>query len=247
MRTEYNDRDKKRCLISAGITFGVCGIGVVLLLVLGLRYPDPPPPELGVELDAGQFSDVGTDYEHAPEGGEDVSSENSVSDNELSEVTQQAEDVPLHSKPSKAKKPKTKQPVVKPDVKPSEPQIDQNALFPNGKVMQVTGGSAGVGNGSGTGSGGDGKGSGTSFSLDGRGSKTLSKPKASTSDVGNIVVEIKVDPEGNVVSAKAGVRGTTLWDTNLFRLCEQAAKRSKFTAKPDAPELQKGTITYIFR
>ena len=60
--------------------------------------------------------------------------------------------------------------------------------------------------------------------------------------------DVVKDQEGNVVSAKAGARGTTLWeDKNLWRLCEQAAKDSKFTAKPDAPELDPGTITYIFR
>ena len=90
-------------------------------------------------------------------------------------------------------------------------------------------------------------GSETSFSLAGRGAKSLGKPSSSNGKAGNVVVEIKVDKDGNVIEAKAGQRGTTLWDSNLWRLCEQAAKKCKFTASPDKTEVQKGTITYIFR
>ncbi len=244
---DFKDKDTKRKLISGGITIAVHVVAVVFLLLLGLRYPDPPPPELGVEMDLGMFSDVGLDTEHAAEGGEDVSSENSVSEDDNSAVTQDVEDVPLVSKKTKPNPDKKKQPAPTETKEDNEPKIDQNALFSKGRVKKGTGGSAGVGEGKGTGSGGDGKGSGTSFSLAGRGSKELGRPSSSTSEVGNVVVEIKVDQQGNVVSAKGGVRGTTLWDTNLWRLCEQAAKRSKFTANPDAPEVQKGTITYIFR
>ena len=120
-------------------------------------------------------------------------------------------------------------------------------MFKGGRFNKGSGGDAGVGKGDGKGSGGDGAGSGTSFSLAGRGAKSLGKPSSSTEKVGNVVVEIKVDKDGNVIEAKGGQRGTTLWDSNLWRLCEQAARKSKFTANPDAPEVQKGTITYIFR
>lgn len=244
---DFKDKDTKRKLISGGITVAVHGIVVVFLLLMGLRYPDPPPPEQGVEMDLGMFSDVGLDTEHAAEGGEDVSSENSVSDDDNSAVTQDAEDVPLVSKKTKPNPDKKKKQAPTETKESNEPKIDQNALFSKGKVKKGSGGSAGVGEGTGSGSGGDGGGSGTSFSLAGRGAKELGKPSSTASKVGNVVVEIKVDQEGNVIAAKAGVRGTTLWDTNMFRLCEQAARKSQFTANPDAPEVQKGTITYIFR
>lgn len=234
-------------LIGLIVSIVAHGLLVLCLLLMGLRYPDPPPPELGVEMDMGEFSDVGTDLEHAAEGGEDLSSESSYANDDNSELTQQSEDVPLTSKktPSPTKNKKKPKDNVKPQS--DETKVDQNALFTKGRVKKGSGGSTGVGEGSGKGSGGEGGGSGTSFSLEGRGSKSLPLPTATSTENGNIVVEIKVDQEGNVVSAKAGVRGTTLWDTNLWRRCEQAAKKSKFTAKPDAPELQKGKITYIFR
>ena len=234
-------------LIGLIVSIVAHGLLILCLLLMGLRYPDPPPPELGVEMDMGEFSDVGTDSEHAAEGGEDLSSESSYANDDNNELTQQNEDVPLVSKktPSPTKNKKKPKDNVKPQSE--ETKIDQNALFTKGKVKKGSGGSTGVGEGSGKGSGGEGGGSGISFSLAGRGSKSLPGPTATSPENGNIVVEIRVDQEGNVVFAKAGVRGTTLWDTNLWRRCEQAAKKSKFTAKPDAPELQPGKITYIFR
>ena len=234
-------------LIGLIVSIVAHGLLILCLLLMGLRYPDPPPPELGVEMDMGEFSDVGTDSEHAAEGGEDLSSESSYANDDNNELTQQSEDVPLVSKktPSPTKNKKKPKDNVKPQSE--ETKIDQNALFTKGRVKKGSGGSTGVGEGSGKGSGGEGGGSGISFSLAGRGKKSLPEPTATSSENGSIVVEIRVDQEGNVVFAKAVWKGTTLTDTNLWRRCEQAAKKSKFTAKPDAPELQKGTITYIFR
>ena len=234
-------------LIGLIVSIVAHGLLILCLLLMGLRYPDPPPPELGVEMDMGEFSDVGTDSEHAAEGGEDLSSESSYANDDNNELTQQSEDVPLVSKktPSPTKNKKKPKDNVKPQSE--ETKIDQNALFTKGRVKKGSGGSMGVGEGSGKGSGGEGGGSGISFSLAGRGSKSLPGPTATSPENGNIVVEIRVDQEGNVVFAKAVWKGTTLTDTNLWRRCEQAAKKSKFTAKPDAPELQPGKITYIFR
>lgn len=234
-------------LIGLIVSIVAHGLLILCLLLMGLRYPDPPPPELGVEMDMGEFSDVGTDSEHAAEGGEDLSSETSYANDDNNELTQQSEDVPLVSKktPSPTKNKKKPKDNVKPQSE--ETKIDQNALFTKGRVKKGSGGSTGVGEGSGKGSGGEGGGSGVAFSLAGRGSKSLPEPNATSSENGSIVVEIRVDQEGNVVFAKAVWKGTTLTDTNLWRRCEQAAKKSKFTAKPDAPELDPGTITYIFR
>lgn len=234
-------------LIGLIVSIVAHGLLILCLLLMGLRYPDPPPPELGVEMDMGEFSDVGTDSEHAAEGGEDLSSESSYANDDNNELTQQSEDVPLVSK--KAPSPTKNKKKPKDNVKPQseETKIDQNALFTKGRVKKGSGGSTGVGEGSGKGSGGEGGGNGIAFSLAGRGSNELHKPTATSPANGSIVVEIRVDQEGNVVFAKAVWKGTTLTDKNLWRLCEQAAKDSKFTAKPDAPELQPGKITYIFR
>lgn len=243
----FKDKETQRKLIGIGVSIAVHGLAIALLLILGLRYPDPPPPELGVEMDLGEFSDIGADIEHVAEGGEDISESSELADENSGEVTQDTEDVPLESKKTESKKDKPKQRTEKEKPKDKEPEINQNALFTKGKVKKGSGGAAGEGKGDGKGSGGDGAGSGTSFSLAGRGAKSLGKPSSTSKETGNVVVEIRVNQDGDVVFAKAGQRGTTLWDTNLWRLCEQAARKSKFTANPDAPEVQKGTITYKFQ
>ena len=110
-------------------------------------------------------------------------------------------------------------------------------------------GSGGQGSGSGGGSGsgsGSGSGGGTSFSLGGRGSISLPKPAYTSEKSGRVVVDITVDQEGRVVKVRAGARGTTVQDAELFRQAESAARKARFKPDPDAPDAQVGTITYNF-
>ena len=91
-----------------------------------------------------------------------------------------------------------------------------------------------------------GVGDGVGYDLGGRGKKHLPKPAYDSEEQGKVVVEIKVDRNGKVVSAIAGARGTTISDLRLRKLAEEAALRSVFASDPNAPERQKGTITYNF-
>lgn len=240
------DTDRKRMLVSIGSTVAFHGLVLAMLLLMGLRYPDPPPAELGVEMAEESLSDIGLDTEHAAEGGEDVSNQRIVSDESDETITQDVEDVPLASMKNErlVNKNKTKQNNVKQEEQTQD--IDPNALFPKGKVKKDSGSNQGIGNGSGQGAGGDGKGSGVSFNLEGRGSKELAKPASSTSEKGTIVVDIYVNQEGTVVRAKVNANGTMILDANMYQQCEEAAKKSKFAADPKAPEIQWGTITYKF-
>ena len=52
---------------------------------------------------------------------------------------------------------------------------------------------------------------------------------------------------GNVTDAMAGVPGTTINDTKLWKAAEKAALGSKFNASSTAPIKQTGTITYFFK
>lgn len=234
------DEQNKRRLISAGVTLLVSLAVLSLLFVFSLPYPDPPPPEYGVEMNAEELSDIGNDIDNASEGGEDVS--NNVASNNIEEniVNQDTEDAPISSKRNETVTPK------KEEQKPAEPTINQNALFSKGKVKQGSGGSQGISEGNGSGAGGNGDGKGVSFNLGGRGAKELVPPSSSTASPGKIVVEIFVDKEGNVVRAKAGGKGSTISNRNLEIKCEQAARKCKFARDPNAPEEQKGTITYRF-
>ena len=91
-----------------------------------------------------------------------------------------------------------------------------------------------------------GLGNGISFSLSGRNAKHLPKPDYRSEDQGKVVVTIYVDKYGNVKRAEAGAKGTTVTDLRLRKLAQQAALRAKFSQNPEAPEIQKGTITYNF-
>lgn len=108
----------------------------------------------------------------------------------------------------------------------------------------------GGGNGDAPGSGNDGPGGegkgGPRFSLTNRKANSLPIPRAAFQEEGKVVVEITVDKNGNVVKAKPGVKGSTTSNPNLLDIARRAAMSAKFNPSADAPEEQKGTITYNF-
>jgi outer membrane biosynthesis protein TonB len=94
--------------------------------------------------------------------------------------------------------------------------------------------------------GGSSGGDGVSFSLAGRSHRSLPKPPEIHKTEGKIVVEVTVDQNGNVVSARAGVKGSTLSDEALLKVTREAALKATFDVNKNAPALQQGTITYFF-
>jgi TonB family protein len=84
------------------------------------------------------------------------------------------------------------------------------------------------------------------FNLGGRslGAGGLPRPDYSAQEEGFIVVEILVDPHGNVISALAG-KGTTINSKAMRNSAEEAAKRAKFNSIAGNNN-QQGTITYKY-
>ena len=96
---------------------------------------------------------------------------------------------------------------------------------------------------------GDGSGTGTegiSFDLAGRQARSLPKPSYDIQSEGIVVVEVTVDRNGNVTQAVPGVKGSTTLEEYFLRVAREAAMATKFDRKPNAPVIQKGTITYHF-
>jgi hypothetical protein len=62
---------------------------------------------------------------------------------------------------------------------------------------------------------------------------------------GVVTVDVEVNREGNVVSARARTT-PMLRDENIFLYSEVAAQRTVFNSDPNAPVIQKGTIRYTF-
>ena len=85
-----------------------------------------------------------------------------------------------------------------------------------------------------------------SYDLGGRGVGRggLVKPSYTANDYGTVVVDIIVDPQGNVLEANLG-RGTNTPSTALKNEALRAARRTKFNPVTK-PGNQKGTITYKF-
>jgi TonB family protein len=94
--------------------------------------------------------------------------------------------------------------------------------------------------------GGSTGGNGISFNLSGRSHRSLPKPQKIHKSEGYVVVEVTVDQNGNVTSARAGVKGTTISDENVWKVAKDAALKAKFNVDRNAPALQKGTIKYYF-
>ena len=76
---------------------------------------------------------------------------------------------------------------------------------------------------------------------------TLPRPSYGVQASGKVVVDIWVDNYGNVQKAVAGVEGTTVSDKTLWQAARKAALGAHFNMSADAPAMQKGTITYIFK
>lgn len=170
-------------------------------------------------------------------------------------VTQNTEDAPEVSndkKPSETVK--AQQEVTKTTPKPAV--VNQNALY-KGKTNNGTG--EGDGNGATPGNQGKPTGSTLADNYDGTGSgnggtgisqrsfvNSPVKPDGKR-QVGKVVVDYRVDKNGNVIYAKAGGRGTTITDYDLLQKCEDSLKGAKLNASDTAPDMQQGKVTFIFK
>ena len=76
---------------------------------------------------------------------------------------------------------------------------------------------------------------------------TLPRPSYSVQKEGRVVVDIWVDNYGTVQKAVAGAEGTTVTDSDMWNAARKAAMKASFNMSADAPAMQKGTITYIFK
>lgn len=75
----------------------------------------------------------------------------------------------------------------------------------------------------------------------------LPKPAYTGQETGIVVVRVWVDQYGSVQKAEAGAEGTTLSDKKIWTAARNAAMESHFSPSGDAPALQEGTITYVFK
>lgn len=75
----------------------------------------------------------------------------------------------------------------------------------------------------------------------------LPVPSYTIQDAGKVVVKITVDRQGKVTSAIPGYTGTSVTSRTLWNAAKEAALKARFNVSSTAPEIQEGTITYIFK
>ncbi|PKP17006.1 MAG: hypothetical protein CVU05_16290 [Bacteroidetes bacterium HGW-Bacteroidetes-21] len=238
-----------------GITATILFHGLFLLLILffGFKVPDPPATDDGILINFGN-SETGFG-DTSPEGVKETAVTNPTNpDDEI--LTQNIEESVFIQKETNKTNPKMVDPKIenKETQENKVQQVNQNALFPGNNSSQ----GEGITEGNGDQGGPDGNPNsniynshgqgvtGNSWSLSGRSNKALPKPKYTGNEQGKVVVEIFVDRAGNVVKANTGYKGTTTSNQMLRQAAFDAAMNAKFDIKPDAPEVQRGVITYIF-
>lgn len=247
-----NKKEKKDKGIAIVGTIVVHALVVLVLFLMAFRTPLPLPGEEGVEVDLGMMNQgMGNIQPEKPAIPQAAQPQQKQEKSEEKNLTQNDEEAPAIEKP-KPQKPKDEKPVEQP-----QPTVNQKALFKGSDTPQA-GGSEGI-----TGQPGDqgkpnglagikqyegngGKGNGPGYSLGGRGAKSLHRPSDDFSEEGSIVVDIWVNRAGKVVRAEIATKGTTLINAAMREKAKQAALLSVFVSDPDAPEEQKGSITYNF-
>ncbi|MGQ9846350.1 MAG: cell envelope integrity protein TolA [Bacteroidales bacterium] len=235
------------------ITLLFHGIVIVLLFLLGLHTPLPLPGEKGILVNFGTTDDGSGNIE--PNQQIQQMQSNSQN-NEESNMSQDFEEA-ITVKTNQNKKNKLTEPVNNTNqAQENTPTINQDALFPGNQNSNSN--SEGEGNGTGNQGNAEGDpnalshhgsldGGGNSYNLVGRGLKGgLPRPIYPGNEQGKVVVEIFVDRYGSVVKANAGIKGSTILSKPYLDAAYNAALKAKFDPKPDAPELQRGTITYKF-
>lgn len=80
------------------------------------------------------------------------------------------------------------------------------------------------------------------WTLQGRNCKHIPKPSEDFNQTGRVVVNIIVDPAGNVTSASVG-DGSNISDRETIRLALESAKNAKFS---EGETSQRGSIIYVF-
>lgn len=248
-------RQETRSIISGGVLAAVAnGVLVTGLCIGGFTYLDPPPPEkeqILIEFDQVELK--------KPKQKRDGSKPRSEIPSKEINLVQQSEAQNLGTKTNQAQEATVGD---KGDVEVPEPprkkEINRRALFSAAdnksqkdtiaaqtarKVSDALKAGHALGNTKTGETSGEPKANLKGRTLNG----TLPRPSYTVQAEGTVVVDIWVDNYGNVQKAVAGGEGTTVSNKDLWLAARKAALGAHFNMSADAPAMQKGTITYIFK
>lgn len=263
------DINKRKAFIIALVIYGTLA---VIFFYVGLKYPDPPLEEGGVEI---AMADWG--FEDAGYG--------SAEPNEQI-VTASAQDRPddsnsddLSEKPNEDMVTESTSEVSVPDPLANENQnessdepLAENAesdsavvetqelnealknvlgLWDNAETSTSEGSVADASGNEGTATGkpegiGTFGGNGSSYELGGRSMMAGPKVGEKPNEEGIVVLNIWVDRNGKVIRTAQNLRESNTTSQHLFNLAKNAALKAKFNTASDAPPEQRGKMTFIF-
>ena len=247
-----DNKEKKDKGIAAVGTIVVHALIMLILFLIIMPTVDLQGEE-GVEVDLGMMDQgMGNIQPEKPAIPMASQPEQKPSQSKEEIATQDNDEAPALEKPKTTKPKQDPKPVEQP-----KPTANPRAMYQGSNNPQA-GGSEGI-----TGQPGDqgkpnglagvrqydgngGQGNGTGYDLGGRGAKSLHRPNDDFSEEGIVVVEIWVNPAGKVTRAEIKQKGTTIINAEMRQKAIQAALRSTFAADPNAPDEQRGTITYTF-
>lgn len=148
--------------------------------------------------------------------------------------------------------------VIEEPVEDPKPVVNQRALYKGSSKTSTDGTNQGIKEGVGDMGkpqgykesdkydGRGGKGNGPSYGLGGRGHLLLDVPPENFKEPGDVKITIYVNREGEVIDAKIDYSGTNILDQQQRQQAIDAALNSKFERDPNAPERDRGWITYKF-
>ena len=254
MKQYLREREREaKVSTTTGIVLTVAVHLVVLFscAFTGLKYIYPPPQEQTFLID---FEEERPDPVRRQRQGRQPQAED-VDKTKPVELIQRSESPVKSDRPNKTAE-------AKPDdfgdveVPAPKEEINQNALFPGMSKKDSSLAPHGSTDPSNEFKAGHPKGNTSTGKTDGvpnahlKGRNVLGallRPDYSVQDEGKVVVDIWVDNYGNVTKAIAGGQGTTVSNQALWAAARAAAMKAHFNQSADAPALQQGTITYIFK
>lgn len=239
------ENNRRHRAIAAAATLLFHALLIAALVAGVLRYssehdqPEWPPADSSEILFGGEFVMVGDQGAAEAEAAAETADVSDVSDvTNVTDVAAPSGDIKVPKALKVSKDPKAEKAEAEKAEKAEKAEaIKDRVSFGKGK------GKAGQPDGNSA----DGAVSGIAASGLGN-RKAVSLPSPEKGPMGKIVVKITVDRNGNVTSAAylSGVAPANA-SASARRSCVEAARRSRFSADPDAPASQTGTITYTYK
>ena len=246
-----NSKNKQNAIIGT-ILFHI--LLLLCFIYMGLTYQIPPPPEEGITINFG-YQDFGSGSEQPEPIVEEEITPQKLNNRFVEEITtQDIEEIPISKSKDQINK---SEEIKKAEDKKPDPVVNIKALYTgkkqNNSISQGIGeeqGDQGIKDGNQNSNTYNGVSNGTNgiaYQLGDRTIAEITKPIYDSQQQGKVVVTIRVNRNGNVISASPGAKGSTTTSLYLYAKAKEAALKTTFEANSKAPEIQVGTIIYNFK